>query len=936
MKPIYTPAKLKLNDHVFSLFALVLFLFIFLLPIALENRTLIDSADIFDYQPWKSERPKDVQPRLGLDASSSYFFHPSDLLARDLFRRGRGFAWNPYVGFGAPWIGGMQGAPYFPPKILQWILPFWEGADLVRILLLLAAGVGTYLLIISLGLDQAAALVSAVGYMFCERLFVSVNMSSFHVETLLPLMLFGVHRMVTFRSMRYAIFAGWIGATQFLGGFPESSFIFCLVSVTFFSYLVLQPSNRFWWKPNFLLGIGTGVIALLLGGFQLAEFLRYLKLANHVHGQNTGLAVHAPADLIHLFAPYYFGFPLQQESHQWSTIPAFDHMRMTLFCGVTTVILAIIGVVGGHSRRGRWYFLGCLVFFAGYDYGFVGLRMIGHLPLFNVSSTVWNAWIIPFTLSILAGYGMHTVLTEQRIWRKVLPALIACIVLPFLCMLHFPKPPPDANKFLLDPEIKWILFSIIGILIALGWSRHERFKWSTSWLILIILIIELYNVDGRLGFLREKTYAANPASLDWFLKTFNDGRILGLHGIYPADMLLPSRVRDIRHMDAMYPKLYVDFVDAVWPGASSDVYVPGHAAWRQYDSKLLDLAAVRYVFSPVALPATSTSLIDPILEHSKITTFDERLVNGSGAFEINGSRRRVLFQHPPSTVEYQARVPPEGELLFSIGEEPAAWQNSGSGTIFEIAVGETPAGAQVRYHRFYDPKHDASDRRWIDGRVDLSEYAGKMVSLFLVTKSGRDGSGSNASAWDGWAGLRWGPEKFTSLYSDASTYIYRNNNAVDRARFVPAYRLAEQSFRPENMRSPSFDIRRDVFLKGYSQPSPNSCPPEKVSRASVATLQDEPDFTRFKLSAPCDGFFVLADLYFPGWKATVDGRSVRIYNANYAFRALRVSAGDHEITFTYAPWPISIGMPVACLTLIGSSLLMWFAGGRKFDAWLER
>ena len=529
MESPHTPEKLRIKDHLFSLSALLLLLFFFLLPISLDNRTLVDSANIFFHSPWNSVTTADVPQNLSLDPSPTYLLHPSDLLARQLFRHNKSFVWNPYVGFGVPWIGGMQVSPYFPFKIFEWILPFWEGADLVRILLLLAAGLGSYLLAVSLGLDQAAALISAVSYMFCERFFVFINLSSFQVEALLPLMLFGIHRMVLFRSLRYSIFVGWIGASQFLGGFPEGSFIFCLISFAFFLFLISHISEHFWWKSHLWLAVIAGALALLLSGFQIGEFVRYLKLANHGHVNTYGWAVHSPADLIHLFAPYYLGYPLQHENHQWTPTSPFDHMRMTLFCGITTIILSIIGLIGSDNRRGRWFFFGCLVFFAGYDYGFAGLEKIGHLPLFNISSNVWNAWVIPLSLSILAGYGMHSILNGKYLWRRVAIAVVACVGLTLLCMSHFPRPTHQAYKFVVAPEMKRIAYSIVGFVIALTWSRHGRFKRLTPWMILLILTLELYSVDVKVGFIRPRAYATNPPSLNWFLKISHHERILGLH-----------------------------------------------------------------------------------------------------------------------------------------------------------------------------------------------------------------------------------------------------------------------------------------------------------------------------------------------------------------------------------------------------------------------
>ena len=70
--------------------------------------------------------------------------------------------------------------------------------------------------------------------MLCERLFVLINMPAFHVETLLPLMLYSIKRMSAERSVLYGTMASVIGGVQFLGGMPYSSFTFAIIASTFF------------------------------------------------------------------------------------------------------------------------------------------------------------------------------------------------------------------------------------------------------------------------------------------------------------------------------------------------------------------------------------------------------------------------------------------------------------------------------------------------------------------------------------------------------------------------------------------------------------------------------------------------------------------------------------------------------------------------------
>lgn len=67
---------------------------------------------------------------------------------------------------------------------------------------------------------------------------------------------------------------------------------------------------------------------------------------------------------------------------------------------------------------------------------------------------------------------------------------------------------------------------------------------------------------------------------------------------------------------------------------------------------------------------------------------------------------------------------------------------------------------------------------------------------------------------------------------------------------------------------------------------------------------------------PEPGFVVLADTYYPGWQAILDGEKTTIYRANSILRAIYVPAGQHTITFTFRPPDFFIGLGISGLTLI--------------------
>jgi uncharacterized membrane protein YfhO len=71
---------------------------------------------------------------------------------------------------------------------------------------------------------------------------------------------------------------------------------------------------------------------------------------------------------------------------------------------------------------------------------------------------------------------------------------------------------------------------------------------------------------------------------------------------------------------------------------------------------------------------------------------------------------------------------------------------------------------------------------------------------------------------------------------------------------------------------------------------------------------------------------VLTDVQYPGWKATVDGKSADIERVDYLLRGVVVPAGTHTVEFSYEPaswragWILS---GLSLLALVGVAALGW-------------
>lgn len=102
----------------------------------------------------------------------------------------------------------------------------------------------------------------------------------------------------------------------------------------------------------------------------------------------------------------------------------------------------------------------------------------------------------------------------------------------------------------------------------------------------------------------------------------------------------------------------------------------------------------------------------------------------------------------------------------------------------------------------------------------------------------------------------------------------------------------------------------------------HSPPPQSYN---VSVLQDDPEHVSLSLAVPYTGFVVLADHFYPGWKASVDGVPAPIYMANAETRAVYVPAGGHLIEFNYRPDSLFYGFIGASIGLLLLAGLCSFA-----------
>jgi hypothetical protein len=90
---------------------------------------------------------------------------------------------------------------------------------------------------------------------------------------------------------------------------------------------------------------------------------------------------------------------------------------------------------------------------------------------------------------------------------------------------------------------------------------------------------------------------------------------------------------------------------------------------------------------------------------------------------------------------------------------------------------------------------------------------------------------------------------------------------------------------------------------------------------TVSLTAQTPLESTWAVHASAPSVFTLADTDYPGWIALVDGQPTPIYQANGAFRAVYLIAGDHTVIIRYQPQSLSNGAVISAGSMIVLLLL---------------
>jgi hypothetical protein len=158
---------------------------------------------------------------------------------------------------------------------------------------------------------------------------------------------------------------------------------------------------------------------------------------------------------------------------------------------------------------------------------------------------------------------------------------------------------------------------------------------------------------------------------------------------------------------------------------------------------------------------------------------------------------------------------------------------------------------------------------------------------------------------------------YTLAFQGRQAYIYENHDVLPRATLLEHVRVA-----------PMDSAVVDSIKQGRSNPAEwvwlanDPGPLGPIAGGTVTIPSYQLNDVTVDVQTPGPAVMRLADLWYPDWVATLDGRPVPILRADYALRAVLVPAGHHRVEFHFRSKAVRNGLMLTLVSLVGALLLV--------------
>jgi len=881
-------------------------------------------------------------------------YMPGRSFSAHMLRSGSLPEWDPYIYTGFPHIADIQNGFFYPPNLILYLFLSRATAFTVSIvfnLFLIAFFTSRFLELFvrsSYARWIGAATFALCGFLACSSGTVTIPNSAAWV----PAFFWCVEKWIRTQRWRYCAWGGLCLAMQLFAGWPQM----VLLSVVYLGvYLLFALPGQS--KPIRIL-IGIAVAGAIAAGLGIPQLIATLQLKNesiiqHLAYNEFTFGSVAPQLTILLFFPFLAGAGISGSLwHKVGYYAPISGQVNVYYVGILPLMLAVAAIFLWRRSRyvrfaGSAAVLSLLLAWAGYTP--LG-KVLYRIPVYNFfHDHRINLVFFSFAIGILAACAADEIgfvhLSEERRRRMswAVPAIV--IGVAALLLLHvkslFRSMDPNVGAMLPD----WLLrvhrimrldnvdmMLPVAMLFVCGglfylWVRHPQSRrLATLMVVLVIADLLYFDVTGQwvaaLGGAGPEERAALAAMQA--KGTGQEFRSLSLvKNPFPA--VSPNLTGEYHHADVLglgpfLPKRHAALLSSLNVGEAR--------YWRELliNNTVLSTVNTRFIEATSAQVEEIERVLGPFQRSADAAT-------ANVAAQPEGDN--VFAQPAWNTTTGQKSGPPPSSIPACTRKECETAgtmlhlePNSAYELTFEARVTDVRGvpGKPVDMNGYgggfagigQDQFFGVSD--WmLQGTHDFTPYTeiyltGKKTDgiFFVMINFARSPLELKNLSLQKIGSLPLGRNPYRRLGKWGDLNVLENPYVYPRAFFVSSVKPVSSFSEARNLLWRTLDpfAARHVALVQ----APASELPARVSEGTVRSLTYAPNQAHLGVSCPDTCYLVLSDLYYPGWKAAIDGKSAPIYLTDAMVRGIVVPAGEHQIEFSFHPRALRFAMLFSLLT----------------------
>ncbi len=184
-----------------------------------------------------------------------------------------------------------------------------------------------------------------------------------------------------------------------------------------------------------------------------------------------------------------------------------------------------------------------------------------------------------------------------------------------------------------------------------------------------------------------------------------------------------------------------------------------------------------------------------------------------------------------------------------------------------------------------------------------------------------------AETWDKLCDMMNAKYRIEVNQTNRTMQLKPSDTYLPRSYFMYNYKvISDENKIKEMMTSSEFDPRKFVILEEY--------PEIDIQTTDITNWESEIidyklNSIKLNVSTPQNGILVLSEIFYPGWKAFVDGVEKKIYRCNWNQRAIMVPTGSHNIELIFKPTSFYKGIWMSSFSLLFSIIALIYFKNKK-------